>query len=161
MASPAAGWLGAAHDGAGRVIVERNLTLPDHPDIFVIGDTACVPGPDGKPLPGVAPVAKQQGLYVAQSMRARLAGASVAPFHYRHLGSLATIGRGRAVADFGWIRLPGRLAWLLWGLCHGLRSLFWCATGGWMRCARLPWSRCCRWLSRCQPTRPSLGRTIF
>jgi NADH dehydrogenase len=118
MASPAAGWLGAAHDGAGRVIVERNLTLPDHPDIFVIGDTACVPGPDGKPLPGVAPVAKQQGLYVAQSIRARLAGASVAPFHYRHLGSLATIGRGRAVADFGWIRLSGRLAWLLWGLVH-------------------------------------------
>jgi len=118
MASPAAGWLGAAHDGAGRVIVERNLTLPDHPDIFVIGDTACVPGPDGKPLPGVAPVAKQQGLYVARSIRARLAGASVAPFHYRHLGSLATIGRGRAVADFGWIRLSGRLAWLLWGLVH-------------------------------------------
>jgi NADH dehydrogenase len=118
MASPAAGWLGAAHDGAGRVTVERNLTLPDHPDIFVIGDTACVPGPDGKPLPGVAPVAKQQGLYVAQSIRARLAGASVAPFHYRHLGSLATIGRGRAVADFGWIRLSGRLAWLLWGLVH-------------------------------------------
>jgi NADH dehydrogenase len=118
MASPAAGWLGAAHDGAGRVIVEGNLNLPDAPDIFVIGDTACVPGPDGKPLPGVAPVAKQQGLYVAQSIRARLAGASVAPFRYRHLGSLATIGRGRAVADFGRIRLSGRLAWLLWGLVH-------------------------------------------
>ena len=118
MASPAAGWLGAAHDGAGRVIVEGNLTLPDHPDIFVIGDTACVPGPDGKPLPGVAPVAKQQGLYVAQSIHVRLAGASVAPFRYRHLGSLATIGRGRAVADFGRIRLSGRLAWLLWGLVH-------------------------------------------
>jgi NADH dehydrogenase len=102
MASPAAAWLHAGHDGAGRVIVERNLTLPDHPDIFVIGDTACVPGSDGKPLPGVAPVAKQQGVYVAQAIRARLTGASVAPFRYRHLGSLATIGRGRAVADFGW-----------------------------------------------------------
>jgi len=118
MASPAAGWLGAAHDNAGSVIVDPNLTPPDHPDIFVIGDTACVQGPDGKPLPGLAPVAKQQGLYVAQSIRARLAGASVAPFRYRHLGSLATIGRGRAVADFGWIRLSGRLAWLLWGLVH-------------------------------------------
>ena len=118
MASPAARWLHAAHDRAGRVTVEPDLTLPGHPDIFVIGDTACVLGPDGKPLPGLAPVAKQQGLYVAQSIRARLAGASVAPFRYRHLGSLATIGRGRAVADFGWIRLSGRLAWLLWGLVH-------------------------------------------
>ncbi len=118
MASPAARWLHAAHDRAGRVTVEPDLTLPGHPDIFVIGDTACVFGSDGKPLPGLAPVAKQQGLYVAQSIRARLAGASVAPFRYRHLGSLATIGRGRAVADFGWIRLSGRLAWLLWGLVH-------------------------------------------
>ena len=118
MASPAARWLHAAHDRAGRVTIEPHLTLPGHPDVFVIGDTACVLGPDGKPLPGLAPVAKQQGLYVAQSIRARLAGASVAPFRYCPLGSLATIGRGRAVADFGWIRLSGRLAWLLWGLVH-------------------------------------------
>jgi NADH dehydrogenase len=118
MASPAAHWLGAAHDRAGRVIVEPDLTLPEHPEVFVIGDTASVAGPDGKPLPGLAPVAKQQGLYVARLIRARLAGRSVARFHYRHLGSLATIGRGRAVADFGWIRLSGRLAWLLWGLVH-------------------------------------------
>ena len=118
MASSAALWLRAAHDRAGRVIVQPDLTLPEHPEIFVIGDTACVQGPDGKPLPGLAPVAKQQGLYVARSLRARRAGAPVARFRYRHLGSLATIGRGRAVADFGWIRLSGRLAWLLWGLVH-------------------------------------------
>jgi NADH dehydrogenase len=118
MASPAARWLHAAHDRAGRVTVHPDLTLPEHPEIFVIGDTACVSGPDGKPLPGLAPVAKQQGQYVAQAIRARLSGGSIAPFRYRDLGSLATIGRGRAVADFGWIRLSGRLAWLLWGLVH-------------------------------------------
>jgi NADH dehydrogenase len=118
MASPAARWLRAAQDRAGRVIVEPDLTLPEHPEIFVIGDTASVQGSDGRPLPGLAPVAKQQGLYVARMIRARLAGASIGPFRYRHLGSLATIGRGRAVVDFGWIRLSGRLAWLLWGLVH-------------------------------------------
>jgi NADH dehydrogenase len=118
MASPAAGWLRTAHDQAGRVIVAPDLTLPEHPEVFVIGDTASVQGPDGRPLPGLAPVAKQQGLYVARLIRARLARRSAAPFRYRHLGSLATIGRGRAVADFGWIRLSGRLAWLLWGLVH-------------------------------------------
>ncbi len=117
-ASPAAQWLNAAHDRAGRVLVEPDLTLPDHPEIFVLGDTAGVSGPDGKPLPGLAPVAKQQGLYVAQAIRARRAGASVAPFRYRDLGTLATIGRGHAVANFGWLRLSGRLAWLLWGLVH-------------------------------------------
>jgi len=77
-----------------------------------------VQGPDGKPLPGLAPVAKQQGLYVVRSLGARRAGALGAPFRYRHFGSLAAIGRGRAVTDFGWIRLSGRLAWLLWGLVH-------------------------------------------
>jgi NADH dehydrogenase len=118
MASPAADWLGSAHDRAGRVLVQPDLTLPSHPEIFVIGDTASLAGPDGKPLPGLAPVAKQQGAYVAHVVRARLAGRTIAPFVYRNLGSLATIGRGRAVADFGWLRLNGSLAWLLWGLVH-------------------------------------------
>jgi len=118
MASPAADWLGSAHDRAGRVLVQPDLTLPSHPEIFVIGDTASLAGPDGKPLPGLAPVAKQQGAYVAYVVRARLAGRAIAPFVYRNLGSLATIGRGRAVADFGWVRLNGSLAWLLWGLVH-------------------------------------------
>jgi NADH:ubiquinone reductase (H+-translocating) len=118
MASPAAAWLNAAHDRAGRIIVEPDLTLPGQKDVFVIGDTASVRGPDGAPLPGLAPVAKQQGAYVAKAITRRLAGRDVEPFRYRHLGSLATIGRGRAVADFGWLRLSGRLAWLLWGLVH-------------------------------------------
>jgi len=118
MASRAADWLGAAHDRAGRVLVQPDLTLPGHPEIFVIGDTASLAGPEGKPLPGLAPVAKQQGAYVARVVRARLAGRTIGSFVYRNLGSLATIGRGRAVADFGWMRLDGSIAWLLWGLVH-------------------------------------------
>jgi NADH dehydrogenase len=86
--------------------------------VFVIGDTASVRGPDGAPLPGLAPVAKQQGAYVAKAIARRLAGRGMAPFRYRHLGNLATIGRGRAVADFGRLRLSGRPAWLLWGMVH-------------------------------------------
>jgi len=118
MASRASVWLNAAHDRAGRVHVQVDLTLPDHPEIFVIGDTASVAGADGRPLPGLAPVAKQQGAYVASAVRARLGGGTIGPFVYRNLGSLATIGRGRAVADFGWLRLHGSIAWLLWGLVH-------------------------------------------
>ena len=117
MASPAALWLRAAHDRAGRVIVQPDLTLPEHPEIFVIGDTACVQGPDGKPLPGLAPVAKQQGLYVVRSLGARRAGALGAPFRYRHFGSLAAIGRSRAVTDFGWIRPQAA-----WHGCYGASS---------------------------------------
>jgi NADH dehydrogenase FAD-containing subunit len=69
-------------------------------------------------LPGIAPVAKQHGAYVSRAIVARMAGKPTGPFRYRHLGSMATIGRGHAVADFGWLRLTGRLAWLLWGLVH-------------------------------------------
>jgi NADH:quinone reductase (non-electrogenic) len=118
-ASPAAKWLDGEPDRAGRVKVEPDLTLPGHPEIFVIGDTALALDAAGMPLPGVAPVAKQQGQYVAQVIKARLEGRSVPPpFRYRNFGNLATIGRKAAVADFGWIRLNGRLAWLLWGLVH-------------------------------------------
>jgi NADH dehydrogenase FAD-containing subunit len=118
-ASPAAKWLGAEHDRAGRVMVGPDLTLPGHPEIFVIGDTALALGSDGKPLPGVAPVAKQQGAYVAKLIRARLEGRpEPKPFRYRNFGNLATIGRRAAVADFGWLRVSGRLAWVLWGLVH-------------------------------------------
>jgi len=120
-ASPAAKWLGAEKDRAGRVIVDRDLTLPGHPEIFVIGDTAAAPGRDGKPLPGVAPVAKQQGAYVGRVIAARaMAKAEPPPFRYRSYGNLATIGRKVAVADFGRIRLGGRVAWLLWGVIHVL-----------------------------------------
>ena len=117
-ASPAARWLEAEADRAGRVRVTPALTLPDHPEIFVIGDTALALDGAGKPLPGVAPVAKQQGIHVARSILARLAGKPVPPFRYRHPGNLATIGRAQAVADFGRLRLTGQLAWLLWGVVH-------------------------------------------
>jgi NADH dehydrogenase len=117
-ASPAANWLDVAGDRAGRVPVTPHLNLPDDPHIFVIGDTAVVSGADGKPLPGVAPVAKQQGEYVARQIRLGLAGKSIKPFAYRNYGNLATIGRKAAVADFGWIRLSGTIAWLLWGIVH-------------------------------------------
>jgi NADH dehydrogenase len=96
-----------------------DLTLPGHGEIFVIGDTAHVVDAEGKPLPGIAPVAKQQGSYVACALRKALAGEKPADaFRYRHLGSLATIGRKSAVADFGTVRLSGRLAWFLWGAIH-------------------------------------------
>lgn len=129
-ASPAARWLGTEMDRVGRAVVGPDLTVPGHPEIFVIGDTALASGRDGKPLPGLAPVAKQQGAYVAKVLRARLAGKNLPPpFRYRDWGTLATIGRRAAVADFGWLRLHGTIAWLLWGLVHvsfliGFRNRF-------------------------------------
>ena len=120
-ASPAAKWLDAEHDRAGRVMVGADLTLPGHPEIFVLGDTAAVPGAQGKPLPGVAPVAKQQGAHVGRLIARRARGRTgPPPFRYRNYGNLATIGRKIAVADFGFVRLTGRLAWLLWGGIHVL-----------------------------------------
>jgi NADH dehydrogenase FAD-containing subunit len=117
-ASPAARWLGAEKDRLGRVIVGPDLSVPGHPEIFVTGDTAHVPLPDGSTVPGLAPAAKQMGAYAARAIRARIAGKPAPPFRYRHLGSLATIGRSAAVADFGRFKLKGRLAWLLWGIIH-------------------------------------------
>jgi NADH:ubiquinone reductase (H+-translocating) len=120
-ASPAANWLDAEKDRAGRVIVGPELTLPGYPEIFVLGDTAAAPGINGKALPGVASVAKQQGVYVGRLIAARSKGKrEPPPFRYRNYGNLATIGRKVAVADFGRIRLSGRLAWLLWGVIHVL-----------------------------------------
>jgi NADH:ubiquinone reductase (H+-translocating) len=121
-ASPAAKWLDAEMDRAGRVIVGCDLTLPGYPEIFVLGDTAAAPGINGKVLPGVASVAKQQGAYVGRLIAARAKGKrEPPPFRYRNYGNLATIGRKVAVADFGRIiRLSGRLAWLLWGAIHVL-----------------------------------------
>jgi len=118
-ASPAAEWLGLTADRAGRVIVTPHLTAPGLPDVFVIGDTAQVAWDQGRLAPGIAPAAKQQGDYVAKVIRARLAGRSpLPPFRYRHQGSLATIGRNRAIIDFGEIKLKGWLAWWLWGAAH-------------------------------------------
>ena len=117
-ASPAAAWLGVEPGRGGRVAVTPDLSLAEHPEIFVIGDTAHVEGPDGA-LPGVAPVAKQEGAYVARVIATRLAGKGPpGPFRYRNLGNLATIGRKEAVVDFGRLRLTGRIAWLVWGLAH-------------------------------------------
>ena len=118
-ASPAAKWLGANKDRAGRVKVNPDLSLPGHPEIFVVGDTALVLQQDGRPVPGLAPAAKQQGAYAAAAIRRLLAGGGrPEPFRYRDLGSLATIGRASAVADFGWFRVSGYVAWLLWGAVH-------------------------------------------
>lgn len=130
QASPAARWVGADADRAGRVKVGPDLTAPHHPDIFVIGDTASVIQEDGKPVPGIAPAAKQQGAYVAQVIRGRLTGSPApGPFRYRHQGSLATIGKRAAIIDFGRIKLRGSLAWWIWGIAHiyfliGTRSRF-------------------------------------
>jgi NADH dehydrogenase len=118
MASPAGVWLGVETDRAGRVPVGPDLSVPGHADVFVLGDTAAATGPDGRPLPGVAPVAKQQGEYFARLLRARATGRDPGPFRYRDFGSLATIGRKRAVAEFGRVRITGFLAWLLWGVAH-------------------------------------------
>jgi NADH dehydrogenase len=118
MASAADLWLRAKTDAAGRVEVQADLSLPGHPEIFVIGDTALVKSSDGKPLPGIAPVAKQQGAYVARLLIDRISGRARAPFHYRDFGILATIGRKHAVVEIGPIRLSGYFAWLLWCFAH-------------------------------------------
>jgi putative oxidoreductase len=118
-ASPAAKWLGAGADGAGRVKVAPDLSVPGLPDVYVIGDTALSMAWNGQAVPGLAPAAKQSGAYVARAIRSRLRNqAPVPPFIYRHRGSLATIGRKAAVADFGRIKLWGAPAWWLWGLVH-------------------------------------------
>jgi NADH dehydrogenase len=126
-ASPAAEWLGVPADRAGRLQVQPDLTVPGHPDIFAVGDTIAIDGPDGKPVPGIAPAAKQEGRYVAGVIKARLRGETSAPFRYQHAGSLAQIGKRKAVIDFGRIKLRGTLAWWIWGIAHiyfliGLRN---------------------------------------
>lgn len=119
QASPAGEWLSTPVDRAGRVVVEPDLTVTGHPEIFVIGDTAAVMAPDGLPVPGIAPAAKQQGKHVAETIKARLRGKSMErPFRYKHAGSLATIGKRLAVIDFGRIKLRGTVAWWMWGLAH-------------------------------------------
>lgn len=110
---------GAKLDKAGRVIVESDLTVPGHPEIFVIGDLSNFSHQTGKPLPGVAQPAIQEGRYVAKSLVARLrAGKKPRAFHYWDKGNLATIGRAAAVADLNWIRLSGLSAWLIWLFVH-------------------------------------------
>jgi NADH:quinone reductase (non-electrogenic) len=118
-ASPAARWLGAPADKAGRVKVEPDLSVPGHPEIFAVGDTATIVMPDGKPVPGVGDAAKQAGRHAARVILAQLAGRHEAMlFRYHHAGDLATIGRRAAVIDFGWLQLRGFLAWWVWGIAH-------------------------------------------
>ncbi len=111
---------GAEVDRAGRVMVEPDLTLPGHPEVFALGDMVRVRDRDGAPqaLPGVAPVAMQEGRHAARAVRARVAGKPVAPFRYRDKGNLATIGRAAAVADLHLVRLSGFPAWLTWLVVH-------------------------------------------
>ncbi len=128
VASPAAAWLGVEHDRAGRVAVGPDLSVPGMPDVFVIGDTAAV-NEGARPVPGVAPAAKQMGRYVGKLIAARAAGRSLPPFRYRHMGDLATIGRRAAIVKFHRLHLRGFAAWLFWGVVHiyfliGLKNRF-------------------------------------
>ena len=129
VASPAAQWLDAAHDRAGRVTVEKDLSVPGHPEIFVVGDTAAVQDHNGNPVPGIAPAAKQMGRYAGRLIAARIDGKSAPPFRYRHMGDLATIGRRAAIVSLHGFKLKGLLAWLFWGVAHiyfliGLKNRF-------------------------------------
>jgi NADH:ubiquinone reductase (H+-translocating) len=130
VASPAAEWIGAEHDRAGRIKVNSDLSVPGHPEIFAIGDTAAVLERDGRPVPGIAPAAKQMGTYVGKVIAARLRGAPAPkPFAYQHLGELATIGRKSAVVKLGFFQLTGLLGWLFWSAVHiyfliGIRNRF-------------------------------------
>jgi NADH dehydrogenase len=116
-ASPLGRQLGTALDRAGRVAVAPDLSIPGHPEVFVVGDLASVQH-DGKPVPGVAPAAKQMGAHAASVIRSRLRGAPSTPFRYRDYGNLATIGRMAAVVHYGRLKLSGLLAWWFWLVAH-------------------------------------------
>ena len=121
--------LGVPIDKNGRVVVEPDLTIPGHPEIFVIGDLALFTHQGGRPLPGVSPVAMQQGRHVARSIRDRLAGRAARPFHYLDKGSMAVVGRSAAIAEVLGLKLRGFPAWLAWCLLHifyliGFRNRF-------------------------------------
>jgi NADH:ubiquinone reductase (H+-translocating) len=119
QSSPAARWLNIAADHAGRAIIGDDLRMPGRDDIFVIGDCAVVDGANGKPLPGVAPVAKQQGAYAAKAIIAHLKGQPLdEPFRYLDFGNLATVGRKAAIADFRGFHLKGFIGWLVWSAAH-------------------------------------------
>jgi NADH dehydrogenase len=128
-ASPAGQWLGAAVDRGGRVQVNTDLSVPEHANIFVVGDTASLLQ-NGKPLPGVAPVAMQQGRYVAALIKQRVTrGGAEQPFSYKDKGSLATIGRSYALMSLKNFQVTGFLAWVLWLVIHiyyliGFRNRF-------------------------------------
>jgi NADH dehydrogenase len=116
-AAPIVQTLGVTTDRAGRAIVEQDLSIPGHPEVFVIGDAAACTQ-DGRPLPGVAPVAIQQARHAARMIVRRSRGQETVPFLYRDKGSLAIVGRRAAIADLRWGRFSGALAWLMWLLLH-------------------------------------------
>jgi NADH dehydrogenase len=117
-ATPAAAWLGVKPGKGGRVAVDAELRVPGQPHIRVIGDAALAMDAAGKPLPGLAPVAKQQGNYVARAIMQRQLGRAIGPFHYQDYGNMATIGRAKAVAQFGPVHVTGWAAWSLWAVAH-------------------------------------------
>jgi NADH dehydrogenase len=118
-ASPAATWLSADHDRNGRIIVAPDLSVPGAEGVFAIGDTAAVLDPNGKPVPGIAPAAKQMGRYVGKLIAARVRGSQpLGPFVYRHYGDLATIGRKAAVVHLRRLDLTGFIAWVFWSIAH-------------------------------------------
>lgn len=120
QASPLLKTLDTPLDRQGRALVDADLSLPDHPEIFVIGDASCNMDPQGKPLPGLAPVAVQQGKYVAEILRKRLAKKARPPFSYFDKGTMATIGKTKAIGTFGKIQFSGFIAWLAWCFVHVL-----------------------------------------
>jgi NADH:quinone reductase (non-electrogenic) len=120
-ASPLGASLGVPLDRAGRVIVEPDLSIPGHPDLFVVGDLALFRHQGGMPLPGVAPVAQQEGRHAAANIERMVQGLPTRPFHYVDYGNMATIGRGAAIADFGRVRLSGFVGWLAWLFVHIMR----------------------------------------
>ena len=130
VASPAAQWIGAGHDRAGRILVAPDLSVPGRANIFIAGDLAAVRDEAGHAVPGIAPAAKQMGRYAGRVIAARVAGrAEPKPFRYRHYGDLATIGRKAAVVKLGRLELTGFLGWWFWGVAHiyfliGLRNRF-------------------------------------
>jgi NADH dehydrogenase len=155
-ARPVAQWLGLPGADGGRIEVAADLSVPGRPEIFVVGDAALCHGPERRPLPGLAAVAKQQGEYVGEVVRRRLCNEpAIGPFSYHDRGTLATIGRNSAVADLPWAKLTGTIAWLLWGAVHiffliGFRSrvavfLNW----GW---AWLTYGRGARLITGAEPT---------
>lgn len=166
-ASAAGRWLTAETDRAGRVRVARDFSLPAAANIFVIGDTAAHADQEGRPLPGIAPAAKQAGAHVGALIAARLAGAPPPePFRYRDRGAMATIGRKSAIVDLGRLRLTGLPGWLLWSLAHvwflvGFRNRVSVATS-WLW-SYLTWERGARLITgqeiaRAEPPRAAAGR---
>ena len=118
-ASPVKSWINVKTDEMGRVLVNEDLSISDYSNIFVIGDASYVKNKNGKPLPGLAPVAKQEGNFVAEVIKKNIHnGKPPKKFYYKNRGYLATIGRADAIVDFGWFTLKGRIGWIFWSIIH-------------------------------------------